>query len=170
MSFLEEDSILLSFDVNNLDAYLDVYNLRMFHYGVQGRRLAIATLRHLLVMEGVEGGQALEGAERRQHIQIADFIPEYGYPMCLQWVVGGVLVIGFDSGYAVCFDDSASVISEHKFNENALVSIKVDNSADRSSIWLLFENGKCIAVSILYYRKHLILTFCGLGSNWCAYW
>lgn len=168
MSFLEEDSILLSFDVNNLDQYLDVNNLRMFYYGVQGRWLAVATLRHLLVMEGVEGGPASECGERQQHIQIANFIPEYGYPMCLQWILGGVLIVGFDTGYAVCFDDSASVIAEHKFSENALVSIQVDNSSDRS-VWLLYENGKCIAVSNIFYREYAILKISALGSDCCAY-
>lgn len=146
MADFEEESVLLWFSVEDgLDDYLDVCSLRMFRYGVQGTRLAVATLRHVLVMEAVLGSVKSSDSAASQHIQITSFVPEYGYPLCLQWVMPGVFTVGFDSGYLVSFDENASTIYENKFEESPLVSQQVD-SADPTVLWLLFEKGSCISV------------------------
>ena len=166
MSFLEDESTFLSFDVDGLEEYFDVCNLRMFHFGVQGSRLGVVTLRHLLVMQGCSATSTSiiststsdaayansvveEHNQKQQNIQIASFVPEYGYPMCLQWLVNGVLAVGFDSGYLVCFDENASTISENKFDESALVSFQIDYATTTDVVWLLFEKGNCICVSAI---------------------
>jgi hypothetical protein len=173
MSFLEEESTLLSFDIAGLGEYLDVGSLRGFQYGVQGRRMGVATPRHLLVLQGspqtrsaprgsspvpAPGAGSLAdadwdpGHEEQRHIQIAGFVPEHGYPLCLQWLASGVLAVGFDSGYLVCFDESASTISENRFGDSALVSMQLDSSAGAGAavvVWLLFEKGNCVSVSII---------------------
>lgn len=147
MSFLEEGSVLLSFDVDSLGDYFDVSNLRMFHYGVQNTWIAVATMSHVLVMEGVRRSDLKDKGRGApvQNIQIANLLPEYGHPLCLEWIMVGIVAVGFDSGYVVCFDKYASVIFEHKFSDVGLVSVLAEEKPTRV-VWLLFENSNLFSV------------------------
>lgn len=148
MSNFEEERTLISFDVSDLDEFLNVSNLRGCLFAVQETFLAVATYRHILIMEGALPSQNNGGETFSQNIQITDFITDYGYPLCLQWLSRGILAIGFDSGYLVCFDEAASVLSENKFCESPLVSITTEQSSSGAIlVWAMFESGFFFSVT-----------------------
>jgi hypothetical protein len=143
---MEADATILSFNIKDLNDYLNVNALRHCQFGSLDRMLAIATPRHILIMEG----SPPDGFEDDiQNIQITHFESSYGYPLCLTWLTGGIVAVGFDSGILVCFDDEGSVIFERRFYDCALVSIRVQDSGNPTLgliVWILFEKGFLISV------------------------
>jgi hypothetical protein len=145
---MEEEATLLSFNVRDLDDFLNLATLRHCLFAVHENILALATARHILLMEGTGPSD-----EELQNIQITDFESEYGYPLCIHWLNSEVIAVGFESGYLVLFDLSASVILERRFYDCPLVSLQTKDSTVAAvgiELWGLFERGYVFMVRIVY--------------------
>ncbi len=139
---LQEDAVLLSYEISDLDDFLNTSNLRFCLFHVQDTLLAIATFKHVLIMEGSTPMDIHNNHNNiHQNIQITEFIPEHGYPLSLQWISHRVVAVGFDSGYLVCFDETGSVLSEFIFQGSPLMSIKSEIVNNACNVWLLYEKG-----------------------------
>ena len=139
---MAEEPSILSFNVKDVEEFLNVGSLRHCLFAVQECYLAIATSKHILIMEGIYPNNQDEDF---QSIQITDFEEEYGYPLCITWINREYVSIGFDSGFLVCFDLSASVIYEKKMNESPLVALILKEN----DLWILYEKGHILAVCVM---------------------
>jgi hypothetical protein len=136
---MAEEPSILSFNVKDTEEFLNLGSLRHCLFAVQECYLAIATSRHILIMEGAYPDKHDEDF---QSIQITDFEEEYGYPLCINWINKEYVSVGFDSGFLVCFDLSASVICEKKMYDSPLVALRLKEN----DLWILYEKGYIVSV------------------------
>ena len=67
------------------------------------------------------------------------------------WVTSDVLVIGFQSGEVIIFNEATSSLDEVQMLHNAPVqAMSLDTSYDDATLWILFADGYVVMVCLSY--------------------
>lgn len=168
-----QDSVLSTFNFDDVIEYLDLSSsFRFMLISLSNDKVAIATSRHLLIMEDM----TYDNNVRREKIQtVVEFGEASGRPTALQWLSHDVLCIGFEKGGLACFNNAGETLVDHEFTNCPLVSIRVSYSEDQvvgPVVWALYENGYLVSVMwlLLTYISHTSLGTCRTSSCWWRYW